>query len=331
MALLHWNTFLANPREHFSNYVLNESPICKKIEIIDRYFSSTFIRLELLENVEVITGFVTTKPKFSISSSNSIDLTGEQKFTILTIQGRGLFYSDKISQTDTIVPKCFLLNAEDNWNYEIEANSSCILIGITINGSPSDVIPQLDFSSSRSYHLSTDLLAYFSQFKTIQPDNFVSVIELKSKLLKSLIDIIVQATVYEQQSIISPQDYTSVKMVAHKLSSNFSTKEKPQIKSLAREANMSASKLSYLFKSVYDEPIYSYHIRKKLEYAAALILGNNYSIAQVAIKVGYQGQSTKFVQIFKKYYGVTPKQYQLNQGNLDFTTANAPAHKYPAE
>ncbi|HFM5596368.1 TPA: helix-turn-helix domain-containing protein, partial [Enterococcus faecium] len=65
--------------------------------------------------------------------------------------------------------------------------------------------------------------------------------------------------------------------------------------------------------------IYNYISKRKVS-AAKIMLKSNYTISEVSLGLGFS-DSSHFSRVFKKYVGVSPKQYQL--GLVDsFSTSN---------
>ena len=48
---------------------------------------------------------------------------------------------------------------------------------------------------------------------------------------------------------------------------------------------------------------------KKFEYAAELLKGTSYRIADIAGMLGYM-QTSSFIRQFRNYYGMTPREYR---------------------
>ena len=85
----------------------------------------------------------------------------------------------------------------------------------------------------------------------------------------------------------------------------------PPIKEIAAEIGLSLSQFNALFKKHYGKPFYHIYVEHKMEHAAEL-LRKGYSAAVVSERIGY-GHPIKFNKMFQKYFGVTPKKYQLSQ------------------
>lgn len=79
---------------------------------------------------------------------------------------------------------------------------------------------------------------------------------------------------------------------------------------VADQVNMRYDTLSRRFKQMTGQTFSQYVKSVKLEHAVELVLSNEYTMAEISQKLGYSS-AHYFIQIFKKSYGITPKQYQL--------------------
>lgn len=82
----------------------------------------------------------------------------------------------------------------------------------------------------------------------------------------------------------------------------------PSIPELAREANMSNSKLQKCFKQIIGKAIAEYALSEKMEWAKRLLSTRLYSVSEVGYMVGYTNLS-HFAEAFRKYHRINPKQY----------------------
>jgi AraC-like DNA-binding protein len=83
----------------------------------------------------------------------------------------------------------------------------------------------------------------------------------------------------------------------------------PNITEIAGKYDITPITLKNVFKTVYEKPFYQLYMEKRMEYAAKL-LKNGYGANKVSERLGYS-QAIKFNKIFQKYYGITPKKYQM--------------------
>lgn len=84
--------------------------------------------------------------------------------------------------------------------------------------------------------------------------------------------------------------------------------KKLTVKELANYFSMSETKLQSIFKNEMHVTIYSYISTRKIS-EAKIMLKANYRIAEVALSLGFSDAS-HLSKTFKKYVGVSPKQYQ---------------------
>lgn len=87
------------------------------------------------------------------------------------------------------------------------------------------------------------------------------------------------------------------------------------IETLSKQYLMNPTTLKSMFKAIYGTSIAA-HIREhRMEYAAQLLQTSNLSIADIALKVGYDSQS-RFSSVFKKQYKMLPKEYRKNSRHI---------------
>lgn len=81
---------------------------------------------------------------------------------------------------------------------------------------------------------------------------------------------------------------------------------------LAHLCCMSLSTFKREFKKVFNDSPARFIKTKKLEKAANILSVSDQSITSVAFECGF-GNSTRFSIVFKEHFGVSPKNYQMNQ------------------
>ena len=98
-----------------------------------------------------------------------------------------------------------------------------------------------------------------------------------------------------------------IRQVHDQLTKNL--EQRYSIESLSKQFLMNPTTLKSMFKAIYGTSIAA-HIREhRMEYAAQLLQTSNLSIADIAIKVGYDSQS-RFSSVFKNQYQILPKEYR---------------------
>lgn len=83
----------------------------------------------------------------------------------------------------------------------------------------------------------------------------------------------------------------------------------PSIADLSKLANMSTTRFQMAFKKTYGATIYDYFREMRMNNALLLLKNSDYSIKDIAKKVGYNNAG-HFAGIFKKTYGMGPKEYR---------------------
>ncbi|WP_455615939.1 helix-turn-helix transcriptional regulator [Eisenbergiella sp.] len=86
--------------------------------------------------------------------------------------------------------------------------------------------------------------------------------------------------------------------------------ERYTVEELAKRFDLSQSALKSCFKEVFGLPIHTYLQEYRIRRAAALLqTQRNLSVAQAAGQVGYDSPG-KFAAVFKRIYGVSPREYR---------------------
>ncbi len=80
---------------------------------------------------------------------------------------------------------------------------------------------------------------------------------------------------------------------------------------LAEKLDMNYSYLSRVFTEYFGVNFVSYVTNKRLDAAKELLLNSDYSVNEISERVGFI-RSSAFINMFKKYNGITPGQYRKN-------------------
>lgn len=108
------------------------------------------------------------------------------------------------------------------------------------------------------------------------------------------------------------QVQSPVAAVAEYMAKNF---DRPlSVAELARQAHLSPSRASHVFKQKYGVSMLQLLARLRLEEAKKLLLETNLSCLEVALRAGFQEQAY-FTRLFRRQEKITPRQYRLvNRG-----------------
>ncbi|GAB6153825.1 hypothetical protein JCM17380_25750 [Desulfosporosinus burensis] len=118
------------------------------------------------------------------------------------------------------------------------------------------------------------------------------------RIIKELLD---RVTLHYNESAVRAVE--AVKMHIHR---NYS--QPIQLNDLARLVNFSPFYICRLFTKLTDLTIYNYITLTRIEEAKRLICTTDYTIGEIAERVGYQ-DSSNFMTLFKKKVGHTPREY----------------------
>lgn len=157
---------------------------------------------------------------------------------------------------------------------------------------------------------------------TIPQDNIVAVV---MHLIASQINFSVQTYTQEKQSrslnnepikVNETFESNSKKRTEYSLDTIDSqidllikSGEHPNIDTLAKMLNMSSVTFKSKFSQRFGKSFYQYYLDKKFAYAATL-LKDGIRASSVSEQIGYS-HPIKFNKMFQKFFGITPKKYQM--------------------
>ena len=87
-------------------------------------------------------------------------------------------------------------------------------------------------------------------------------------------------------------------------------RENINLKDLSARACMSTTSFYRYFKKELGMSPIEYILNEKIKYAKKLLSNPNVNVTEVSYATGFE-DCNYFIRLFKKYEGVTPKQYQL--------------------
>lgn len=177
------------------------------------------------------------------------------------------------------------------------------------------VIKKIELDTSIEISIKPSREIMVNNFKKGLKDNLGQLLTTSISLKKEpfLIDLYVQRLVYDLlhmkasskiliEQTINPMD-KAIKYMKDHMNQQFSASL------MAENYQMSVSNFSHTFKKHTGLSPHKYMNQLKMEEAKHLL--ENHSVTEVAFDLGFENPSY-FIRIFKLFYGVTPKQYQLH-------------------
>lgn len=107
---------------------------------------------------------------------------------------------------------------------------------------------------------------------------------------------------------LSAQDVRNIINVRNQIKENAACFT--SIYELSRQHNISEQKLKAGFRKLYNQTIWDYGNFLRMQQAIELLQNSNLSVSEIASRIGYRSQAA-FLQIFKKYYDITPGQFRI--------------------
>lgn len=112
----------------------------------------------------------------------------------------------------------------------------------------------------------------------------------------------------EKKKNIAPEDIESLNAVKNYIDDHYASDLSQDL--LCKIACMGRTKLKNTFKERFGMTITEYIQRKRINVAEHLLISSQMKIADVSRSIGYTSHS-RFSELFKKYKGIGPKDFQL--------------------
>ena len=116
----------------------------------------------------------------------------------------------------------------------------------------------------------------------------------------------------QREQYTSPQ-VEVVRVIHKKLISNLQVR--PTIEELSKEYLINTATLKDTFRGIYGQPIGAYMKEYRMKQAAVLLRQTQYTIAEVANRVGYENQS-KFATAFRDILKMAPAEYRKQNSSI---------------
>ena len=153
----------------------------------------------------------------------------------------------------------------------------------------------------------------FQQIRDCQAEGNTLKLYLESKVME-LLSLVVKGLEQEQKHISVKLDYKDIRNLKKTITvmkSDLSAY--PSGDELARIAGMSPARYQLAFRKYFGTTPYEYLKELRLNQALLLLKNSDYGIATIAAKVGYHN-SGHFAKLFKKAYGLVPREYRNIHG-----------------
>ncbi|WP_052444403.1 AraC family transcriptional regulator [Flammeovirga sp. OC4] len=159
-----------------------------------------------------------------------------------------------------------------------------------------------------SFSISKQLSVYIEEINQSTKRGVCQLMFLNAKIFEVLSEITDDLETLPDIDSIHPyqEQLDQIKrLIDSKLHIQFSITE------LAKNVGLNTSYLKKYFKEAFNETIFEYATRKRIEYAKELLETTDLPISSISEKIGYQ-QGAHFSYAFKKNTGQTPNQYRKN-------------------
>lgn len=107
---------------------------------------------------------------------------------------------------------------------------------------------------------------------------------------------------------VNSHDYMRMIEIYHRIMADLS-QPIPTINELSKSVYMSPSKFRNMFVKIFGISIYQCHLSARMKLAMELLSDSNYTIEQIAYKVGFS-RSQSFAKAFLLHIGCSPSQYR---------------------
>lgn len=98
---------------------------------------------------------------------------------------------------------------------------------------------------------------------------------------------------------------------------NFHYKQNISLDGLAEALNKSSQYTSKLFKDIFKANFVDYITGKRMDEAKNLLSTTHLRIKEISHKVGYEDSNYFFCRLFKKKFGITPKEYRKHGSRVE--------------
>lgn len=248
------------------------------------------------------------------------NLSRDQIIFLLPILGELELAGQK--QGVTLSQACMQYHLSGHWQASITLAPQSSVVAISITLETLHQLFNVNLSGSKAFH---DILAGniksggLQQLKTMVPESANRLLEAwdfdhQSALFASLINAKLTEffCVFTYNAGQGSCPYTHSTTDAQKIEQAHrhllnQMSNPPTIELLSHVCGLNPTKLKLLFKQTYGNTIHGYLNNHRLKTAWHLISHQQLAVQEVSSKLGFKSVS-HFISLFKKHYGITPKQ-----------------------
>lgn len=133
--------------------------------------------------------------------------------------------------------------------------------------------------------------------------------EIISGIIKAWSLLYQQINSFLDQQNIPDKNVIKLKMILNFIHGNYASQI--SLDDIARSANISKSECSHFFKQYMRESPFEYLLQYRIERSLLLLVNKN--VTEAAFSVGFPN-SSYYTEIFKRYKGITPREYKKMRG-----------------
>lgn len=147
----------------------------------------------------------------------------------------------------------------------------------------------------------------FSELYSVTPEKIAYYLKIKVLELLLFLSEFSADDFKEEQRYFTKNQVQIVKDIQNFMVSNL--EKHYTLKELSEKFAIPSTTMKICFKGVYGCSIYSYMKSYRMQMATAMLKDTNYSITDIALKMGYENPS-KFSEVFKKEIGELPSEFR---------------------
>jgi len=162
--------------------------------------------------------------------------------------------------------------------------------------------------------ITPEISSIVQRLSTSDGGDFHEQLLLESKVIELLALQISQFELVQNNPAPTPLKQTEMEKMHEARAILISNTGEPlSLKSLALRVGTNEFNLKRDFKMLFGHTVYGYLNQYKMEQAKLMVMENEFTIAEISVKVGYK-HATHFTSAFKKYFGFLPN--KLRSGKL---------------